>query len=552
MITKVHIKGYKKLQDFMFEPQEGMNILVGANDSGKTTVLEAMSLCLNGRINTQSAYEALSPYWFNLENVKKLFSGLPNNETIKLENLPTIRIDVHLNVPDGALQELRGVNNMLEEDSPGISFIVAPDTDYGEEINSYFSQNNIPQIIPVEYYSIQRLSFSGNSLSKTPKGLGITSIDSLSYYSSRGLDYYTKQILEEKLNYGERSSISLEYRKARHGITKSILENINMKIREDAKQNNSSRGVIGIQVNESKTSSWDSAIIPSIDDMPFSMAGQGSQIVAKTRLSLLGSDELVKFIFLEEPENHLSHTRLRELLDIIESLAGNRQVFITTHSPFVLNRLGLDRLVLLSDGRSTKFNKLSKDTILYYKKISGFDTLRLVLADKIIIVEGPSDEILFNRMFMDQTGYAPESFGIDVMSIGGTSFARCFELADKMGRQLYALRDNDGEGSNYWTGKIDNFLEGKKRKMYIGDSEDGVTLEDQVYKSNEALLEGWSPESMKKDKTGTAIKIASMDAGKGNELTPPEYIMKAIHDLAHMYYVENGEDCNLCEDGKNA
>lgn len=90
MITKVHIKGYKKLQDFTFEPQEGMNILVGANDSGKTTVLEAMSLCLNGRINTQSAYEALSPYWFNLENVKKLFSGLLNNETIKLENLPTI------------------------------------------------------------------------------------------------------------------------------------------------------------------------------------------------------------------------------------------------------------------------------------------------------------------------------------------------------------------------------------------------------------------------------------------------------------------------------
>ena len=552
MITKVHIKGYKKLKDFTFEPRAGMNILVGANDSGKTTVLEAMGLCLNGRINNQSAYEALSPYWFNLENVEKLFKGLQYNGTIILEDLPTIRIDVHLNVPKGALQELRGVNNMLKEDSPGISFVAVPDEDYSEEIKAYFSQDDIPQIIPVEYYSIQRFSFSGGSLSKTPKGLGVTSIDSLSYYSSRGLDYYTKQILEEKLNYGERSSISLEYRKARHGITKSVLEGINVKIREDARQNNSTRGVIGIQVNESKTSSWDSAIIPSIDGMPFSMAGQGSQIVAKTRLSLLGSDELVKFIFLEEPENHLSHTRLRELLDIIESLAGNRQVFITTHSPFVLNRLGLDGLILLSDGRSTKFNSLSEDTILYYKKISGFDTLRLVLADKIIIVEGPSDEILFNRMFGDQTGKTPESLGIDVMSIGGTSFARCFELASKMNRQLYALRDNDGESGDYWTDKIDNFLDGKKIKMYIGDPKDGVTLEDQVYKSNRMLLEGYSPEEMKKAKTVTAIKIASMNVDKSDKLTPPEYIMKAIHDLAHMYCVENGEDCNLCEDGKNA
>lgn len=548
MITKVHVKGYKKLKDFTFEPRAGMNILVGANDSGKTTVLEAMGLCLNGRINNQSAYEALSPYWFNLENVKKLFKGLQYNGTINLEDLPTIRIDVHLNVPDGALQELRGVNNMLEEDNPGVSFVAAPDEDYSEEIKAYFSQNDISQIIPVEYYSIQRFSFSGGSLSKTPKGLGITSIDSLSYYSSRGLDYYTKQILEEKLNYGERSSISLEYRKARHGITKSILESINLKIREDARQNKSSRGVIGIQVNESKTSSWDSAIIPSIDDMPFSMAGQGSQIMAKTRLSLLGSDELVKFIFLEEPENHLSHTRLRELLDIIEGLAGNRQVFITTHSPFVLNRLGLDRLVLLSDGHSTKFNKLSKDTILYYKKISGFDTLRLVLADKIIIVEGPSDEIVFNRMFWDKTGKTPESLGIDVMSISGTSFARCFELASKMNRQLYALRDNDGMDPEFWTARINDFLEDKKRKMYIGDSKYGHTLENQIYSFNMDSLSGFSPDNMKKDKTMSAIKLASME----KSLTPPEYIMNAIHDLAHMCWVESGEDCILCEEGKNA
>lgn len=548
MITKVHIKGYKKLKDFTFEPREGTNILVGANDSGKTTVLEAMGLCLNGRINNQSAYEALSPYWFNLENVEKLFKGLKYKGTIILEDLPTIRIDVHLNVPDGALQELRGVNNMLKEDHPGISLVAAPDEDYSEEIKAYFSQNDIPQIIPVEYYSIQRFSFSGGSLSKTPKGLGITSIDSLSYYSSRGLDYYTKQILEEKLDYRERSSISLEYRKARHGITESILEDINVKIREDARQNNSTRGVIGIQVNESKTSSWDSAIIPSIDGMPFSMAGQGSQIMAKTRLSLLGSDELVKFIFLEEPENHLSHTRLRELLDIIDSLAGNRQVFITTHSPFVLNRLGLDRLILLSDGRSTKFNSLSENTILYYKKISGFDTLRLVLADKIIVVEGPSDEILFNRMFEDQTGKTPESIGIDVMSIGGTSFARCFELASKMNRQLYALRDNDGLDPEIWTAKINDFLEGEKRKMYIGESKYGHTLENQIYSFNVKLLDGFSPDDMKKDKTMSAIKLASME----KSLNPPKYIMNAIHDLAHMCWVESGEDCILCKEGKNA
>ena len=53
---------------------------------------------------------------------------------------------------------------------------------------------------------------------------------------------------------------------------------------------------------------------------------------------------------------------------------------------------------------------------------------------------------------------------------------------------------------------------------------------------------------MKKDKTMSAIKLASME----KSLTPPKYIMNAIHDLAHMCWVESGEDCILCKEEKNA
>ena len=53
MITKVHINGYKKFKDLSFTPNKGINILVGANDSGKSTLLEAIRLCIEKNLAQQ-------------------------------------------------------------------------------------------------------------------------------------------------------------------------------------------------------------------------------------------------------------------------------------------------------------------------------------------------------------------------------------------------------------------------------------------------------------------------------------------------------------------
>jgi DNA repair exonuclease SbcCD ATPase subunit len=50
VITRIVIKGYRIFQDFEFCPNAGTNIVVGDNDSGKSTLLEAIALALTGRI----------------------------------------------------------------------------------------------------------------------------------------------------------------------------------------------------------------------------------------------------------------------------------------------------------------------------------------------------------------------------------------------------------------------------------------------------------------------------------------------------------------------
>jgi len=46
VITKIRIRGYRIYKDFLLKPNPGVNILVGDNDAGKSTLMEAISLAL--------------------------------------------------------------------------------------------------------------------------------------------------------------------------------------------------------------------------------------------------------------------------------------------------------------------------------------------------------------------------------------------------------------------------------------------------------------------------------------------------------------------------
>src|SRR3546814_14097088 len=73
----------------------------------------------------------------------------------------------------------------------------------------------------------------------------------------------------------------------------------------------------------------------------------------------------------------------------------------------------------MGNGIAAKLSALTPETVDYFKKLPGYDTLRIVLADKIVLVEGPSDEIVFERIFQDIYKKRPMECGIDVLSMRG-------------------------------------------------------------------------------------------------------------------------------------
>lgn len=42
---------------------------------------------------------------------------------------------------------------------------------------------------------------------------------------------------------------------------------------------------------------------------------------------------------------------------------------------------------------------LTPDTYSYFKKLPGYDTLRLILAHRVILVEGPSDDLIVQHAY---------------------------------------------------------------------------------------------------------------------------------------------------------
>ena len=527
MITKIKIHNYRIYQDFELTPNPKLNVVVGANESGKSTLVEAIALALTGRIDGRGASELLNPYWFNTDNVEKFILKRNAGEPVAF---PEIRIEIFFENRD-ELQHLCGAINSEVPTlaCPGVSLSILPNPEYIAELEAWAEKPSA--ILPVEYYMVDWRSFADNVITNRPKQLATAIIDSRTVRSSTGIDYHLRQIIEDHLHPSERAAISLAYRQVKASMSDSALTEINQRIGKlQASLHNHS---ISLAMDQSARTSWEGSVTPHVDKVPFSMSGQGQQAAIKVSLAMNKHSDRAYFVIVEEPENHLTHTSLTTLLSRMESLSGEQQqLFITTHSSFVLNRLGLDTLLLMGRGEAHRIPDLDPATVSYFQKLPGHDTLRMALADKIVLVEGPSDEIIFERVFKDIHGRTPMECGIDVLSMRGLSLKRCLGLCAALDKTVAALRDNDGSEPLQLRAQVQNMLQTGRRELFIGAVEHGETLEPQLIHFNgegvlrdilgiqaHADLSKW----MRREKTEVALRLVQSE----QKIVPPEYMLQA-------------------------
>ena len=541
-IRKVKIHNFKCYKDFEITLEEGLNIIVGDNEAGKSTILEAINLALSGIINGKSIWNEISQYIFNKEIVDAYIESV---DTAPMA-LPDITIEIFFGGSENPLMN-GNANSDRDNSAEGFCFRIAFNDKYADEYEALVQRGNVKSL-PIEYYDITWTTFARDTITTRSIPYKSSLIDSSGYRYQSGNDFYLSRIIKGSLEPQDITSIAQAHRKMRDTfVNDPSIQTINKKINQDASLTDKK---IALSVELVTKNAWENSLVTQLDDIPFNYVGKGEQCVIKTELALAKrNSQNASIILLEEPENHVSHTRLNKLIKCISEQYAEKQILISTHSSFVANKLGLGKVMLLDNLKITKFSDLSEETYNFFKKVAGYDTLRMILCKKAILCEGDSDELVIQKAYMQlNDGRLPIEDGIEVISVG-VSFLRFLEIADFIQTKIAVVTDNDGDMEAIKK-KYKNYM-GENQNDYIKICVDNIvdtgtlkigesgynynTLEPKLLKVNgmeklnrilgtDYMEEDDLRKYMKHNKTECGLKIFE----SSEDIEIPEYILEAI------------------------
>jgi len=531
VIRKLVIQNYRKFRTLDVDMLPGTNILVGSNDSGKSTLIEAINLALTGRVNGRIFAQEFSPYYVNLDATAQYVQELQSNPRAIP---PVIIIEVYLE-DGGEAEILRGTNNLLGEDACGIRIQAKLSPDFEEEYRSFVANPDSIRLVPTEYYRVDWFGFSGSGVTARSVPATASVVDPSSVRLQSGVDHHMQQIIRTHLDPKERVELSRQYRSLRETFSEQeAVKRINEKLKDDSESLTQRSLSLAIDISQRYT--WENGLVAHLDDLPFQFVSKGEQSALKTVLAVGRKADGAQIVLIEEPEAHLSFAHLRLLMNRIEAQCEGKQVIVATHSNFVLNKLGLQNMILLGeDGAHTRITDMPETTVDYFKKLAGFDTLRMVLAKGAILVEGPSDELIVQRGYLDAKGKLPIDDGIDVISVG-LSHKRFLDLAVRLKRRVWVVTDNDGKAPEAVNQRFADYTCHDFVSIHTGSDPACRTLEPQIVAANDlatlntALCENYGSkdeavEAMTADKTGAALAIFE----SATKIKMPEYIAEVFN-----------------------
>ena len=88
-----------------------------------------------------------------------------------------------------------------------------------------------------------------------------------------------------------------------------------------------------------------------------------------------------------------------------------------------------------------KSKKIALARLDLLNQLPGYDTLRMILSKKSILVEGPSDELIIQKAYFDKYDKLPISDDIDVISLKGLSFLRFLEIAEVLNNKVTVVKN---------------------------------------------------------------------------------------------------------------
>ena len=526
-IKQMIIKGFKKFVELTIDFNPQMNILVGENEAGKSTIIDAIRLVLSQPYrNTDKSFLF---DLFNQEQVRK-FEANPT-----VENLPFIHIEILLALVDkGKDSQLFWGETHCSEFGKGASYGIRFDCSFDKEEGAGLDDEISAGHIPVEYYRLEWKTFAERPYYLVHPPLRFLAVDtavneSSSPFSRYARDLFLSRVIEKK---------RLRHRHDFRTRMKELVENLDLPDLSETQK---------FGVNDKRILLEN--VLSILDgEIALENKGSGTESIVKMELAFSKKED-ADVITIEEPETHLSYSNLRKLLKEIQGRNTKSQMIIATHSNMIASRLDVRNVQWISEDKPIvkSLKDINEETAEFFAKVDHSNLLDLLLAEKVILVEGPTEFLLIPKFYKDiynGTGRTVESDNITVLSCNGISFSHYLRIAETRQKRVAVLTDNDGIAERIKLAKEYN-LSHCFTHVFMPDSIEHWTWEKCLFDINEEYFK-----TTLKIRAGAKYLYHGKDVGahlgymlnnKANEalrilqqnptLTVPEYVKEAIQWL---------------------
>lgn len=213
-----------------------------------------------------------------------------------------------------------------------------------------------------------------------------------------------------------------------------------------------------------------SNIVPFIhqegDDNEYPTSGEGrKKLLAYSVYNILSEDmteKKINLFLIEEPETHL-HRSMQSALShfLFDSEANDKKLnylFISTHSPFTLSEMVDVHLIrLYNEDKITAASEsyAVPDNWKSTKRKLNRALSEAMFADSVLLVEGESECILFERVLSEIDPYY-ESKGTYILSVEGIGFKAYIGVLSALNIRYIIKTDNDiakvqnSDPAKYW------------------------------------------------------------------------------------------------------
>lgn len=478
-IEKIRIRNYRNFVDFSMDFHEGLNVIVGANNSGKTGLLQAINLLspTSRKISVhdfnkvqlmryKDLYKEVAPkieldyvltHAIKVENVsdesiQKMLPFLDSDETQSVSGAADTREEYVLHAKVGAVYSLGekhmgAYKELIEADPSFDDYLLRLDRFVQEGYFEWNYKNNATNL-PVDVSSAMDL------------------LDIQYIGAERSYDGVRGEVRKEIDSFTERLEIKSRIDKLwveTAGQLKGILGESLSKMDDLFIGENNEIGLsngkvaIATDIQMEGQSASNSYLVQARDtdakfNLPLDHNGLGYNnlinIYMLIRLNEASHGAGSRVLCLEEPEAHLhpamQYKLFRYLKKREEDHALRQQIFVTTHSSNISAVAGLDNMFMMAylrDGGTAKCVQQSlkkqfldvegetRKTTAKRHLTKFLDVTRsdILFADKIILVEGIAERLLL-PMFMEQCDFPYEDHHVSIVEIGGKQFEYFVEL----------------------------------------------------------------------------------------------------------------------------